>query len=254
MKTMAYVFVVLSVTSSLVYGMEEVIVKATTPVENQEVVERNPFKRLAKNVRTRALFFGVKTESPALVAWCLKAGVHVNRQDATGSTPLHYAAYYLNFDILKAFLVVKNINPTLYNNAGYTPIGIAHEQFEALTQKRTQIIKEKAYDDFKLIVRRDHGSDLADGELRQLFNTIYKTDLEVHIKAKETQELIEFDLFLNCFAQLDSAQFPYEPEEQVELNAARERIFALETVRQMQYAWGKEALEQKCQAVTFPNK
>ncbi len=64
----------------------------------------------------------------------IKAGTDVNRASADGTTPLHWAAYYGNADLLKTLLRVE-ANPNSHNNYGSSPM------MEAATVANVEILK-----------------------------------------------------------------------------------------------------------------
>ena len=83
------------------------------------------------------LIFATKYSHPDIALLLLKEDptIDVNAQDVDGMTALHYAVMHEKEEVVKALLGHKDINPSLMNKQGQTPLDIA------LAANHTAIIK-----------------------------------------------------------------------------------------------------------------
>ena len=83
------------------------------------------------------MIFATKHSHPDIALQLLKEEptIGINAQDAGGMTALHYAVMHEKEEVVKALLAHKDINPSLMNKQGQTPLDIA------LAANHTAIIK-----------------------------------------------------------------------------------------------------------------
>lgn len=98
----------------------------------------NAIKALAKNHSTinldKELFNTFRSYLSACdkrkVEVLIESGANVNQQDENGNTLLHHFFTLLTPELVKFLLAAPNINPSIKNNLGHTPIDVAQERID----------------------------------------------------------------------------------------------------------------------------
>ncbi len=89
----------------------------------------------AKAVATVALFRAVVNNRPPNIIEALSNKAEVNKKDANGWAPIHYAARDRNVTVAKILLAVPGIDTTSVNGNGHTVLQVIQSRKECATEQ-----------------------------------------------------------------------------------------------------------------------
>lgn len=109
---------------------------------------------------TTILHLAIQCAEPEVVDHVIANGgaVDVNALDREGNTPLHLAAHLGRFPVVKQLLEQPNINDSVVNHQGKTPIDLARtpEIFQQLQLARSLFVDQIVREIHSLVAHNDH--------------------------------------------------------------------------------------------------